>query len=336
MNEYENKIEFMEYLNVLWKRKWFIIIGTFLFLTAAAIISFLIPPIWEVDAIITPCKYIYKDADGTWQEMQFVSSGWIVNTVNQATFNEPIANELSLDPKDIEGLKAEKLRGTDQIRLSIREKDVDKSKLILNSLLNNIKNMCDLHADRRTKRFDSQIESKETEKSIIEEKITVYKEKLDSIKQIKKEVNIEMIDLRKKIEELKKEQHQILNKKNRSESESFTMLHYSNEIQQGLMNYYRLGEMLENRKIEEEIINLEIEDKERLINKIEYEIDDFNGKKLGIRYTQITKKPTSSLSPVSPNKLFNVIIAILLGFIAFTVLSYFIEYLEVQKSKNKK
>ena len=51
------------------------------------------------------------------------------------------------------------------------------------------------------------------------------------------------------------------------------MLHYSNEIHQSSINYNVLNESLGNKKIEEEIINLGIEDNERLINQIEKEIN---------------------------------------------------------------
>ena len=335
MNEYEEKIELMNYLNVLWKRKWFIIIATFLFIAAAAVVSFLLPPKWEVDAIITPSISYYRNVDGEWQEMQFVSSSAIINAINQSAYNELIATELSLDLKDFPKLKAEILNNTYQVRVSIKENDVEKAKLILNSFLNFFKEMCDQTTIRRINRLDSQIKPKEAEKLIRERKIDAYKNKINIIKQRKQEIDKEMSGVRKIIEELKKEHGLILKKKNRSESENITLLHYSNEIQQGLMNNNILNESLENKKIEEEMINLEIEDNERLINQIEKEIHGLKEEILNIHYAQITKEPTSSISPVSPPKLYNVLIAAALGFIIFTMLAYFFEYLEKQKAKSK-
>jgi len=297
MNEYENKIELMNYLNVLWKRKWFIIIATFLFISAAVVISFLMPPKWEVDAIITPSKYFYRNVDGIWQVMPFASSSWIINTINQAAYNERIATELILDLKDFPKLKAEILKNTNQIRVSIKENNVEKAKLILNSLCVHLKNMYDQYADRKIKIFDSQIKSKETEKSILKGKINAYKNKLSIIKKRKQEIEKEMNETRKKIEELKKEREFIIKKKDMSQSESFLMHLYSNEIQHNSMNYSILNESLGKNKIEEEIINLEIEDKERLINQIENEISKLNEGKREIYYAQLTKEPT--LSPKS-------------------------------------
>jgi len=182
MTEYENKIELMNYLNVLWKRKWLIIIATFLLISAAAVVSFLMPPEWEVDAIIEPSKYYYRNIDGIWKEMQFIKSSWIINTINRGVYNERIAAELELNLKDLPKLNVEKLEGTYLIRIYIEEKDVEKAKLIMHSLLNKLKENFDQSADRRIKRFDSQVKSKETEKLILEKKIKANKNKISVIK----------------------------------------------------------------------------------------------------------------------------------------------------------
>ena len=334
MNEYEDKIELMNYLNVLWKRKWIIIIATFLFIAAAVVISFLSPPKWKVDAVFVPSIYIIRTQGGLIQEIPFMNAELMTGIINQATYNNFIATELSLDTKDLTKLKAEHLKGTHQVRVSIIESDIEKAKLILHSLLNRIKGGLDVMADTEIRGVDSQIKSKEIEKLILERKIKAYKKKLNIIKQKKQEIEKDMNEIRKKIEELKKERGLILKKKDRSESESLAMLHYSNEIQHYSMNYIILNESPGKNKIEEEIINLEIEDKERLINMIENEIKDLNDRKGRIYYVQIHKEPTSSISPVSPKKLLNVLIAALLGIITSAMLAFFFEYLEKQKAKS--
>ena len=336
MNGYENKIELMNYLNVFWKRKWFIIIATFLFISAAGIISFFMPPKWEVDAIITPSKFIDRTETGIWREILFIPSRSITWSVNRAVYNNLIATKLGLDIKDMPELTAEILRNTNLVRISIKEKDVEKAKLILHSLCNHLKIKLDSHADFQKKGIDTKIKPKEAEKLILEGKIIAYKNRLSIIKQRKQDIEKEVSNIREKIEELKKERGLILKKKDRSEFESLATLHYSNEIQHNSINYRILNESLGKNKIEEEIINLEIEDKERLINKIEYELNDLNERKRRIHYAQITKEPTSSISPVSPKKLFNVLIAASLGFIIFTMLAFFLEYIEKQKSKSKR
>ncbi len=334
MNEYENKIELMKYLNIFWKRKWFILIATILFIAAAAVISFLSPPKWNIDTIIVPSRIRYRTEEGIFQEIPFIPLNWIIVQTNNGRYNSRIATELSLDLKDFPTLKAENL-DVIAVRISIVEEDVEKAKLILHSLLNHLKRESDNEADREKKRFDSQIKPREKEKEISERKIKTYKNKLNIIKLRKQEIEKEMSDIRGKKEELEKEFRLILKKKNRSEFESFVMLHYSNEIQQSSMNYNILNELLGNKKMEEKIINLEIEDKERLITQTESELIDLNDRKGKIYYAEITKEPTPSTSPVSPKKFLNVLIAALLGLMISTILTFFFEYLEKQKVKNK-
>jgi len=130
-----------------------------------------------------------------------------------------------------------------------------------------------------------------------------------------------MSDIGKRIEALVKEQRLSLKKENRNESESLAMLLYSNEIQQSLEYHNTLNELLSRKKIEEEDINLEI--------------DNLNERKGRLDYTQLLKEPTSSLSPVSPKKKLIVLITGVLGLLIFTMLAFFLEYLEKQKAEGR-
>ncbi|GAG61456.1 unnamed protein product, partial [marine sediment metagenome] len=136
-----------------------------------------------------------------------------------------------------------------------------------------------------------------------------------------------------RIEALEKEQRLSLKRENRSESESLAMLLYSNEIQQSLRYFNTLNELLSSKKIEEENINIEMDNKEKIINQLENEIDNLNERKGRIDYTQLIKEPTSSLYPVSPKKKLNVLIAGILGLMAFTMVAFFLESLEKQKQR---
>ena len=82
MNEYEDEIVLMDYLNVLWKRKWLIIIPTFLLVMAVGVHSFFLPRVWEVDAIIQPSKYFFQDQGGQFREYLVDDPKNIVGQIN--------------------------------------------------------------------------------------------------------------------------------------------------------------------------------------------------------------------------------------------------------------
>lgn len=333
MDENKNEIELIDYLNVIWKRKWFIIIPTFLFIIVAGVISFILPPKWEVDAIIVPSKFLIQTSQGEFNEVVVVDPQQIVGEINGATYNNIIAAELNIDKKKFPKLKADNIRETKLVRIRIIENDVEKAKLILNSLFNHLKRKQDKKIDIEIKGVDSIIKSREIEKLRIEEEIKAYKNKLNIVRQRKKEIEKEMSDIRKRIEVIEEGQLVSLKKENRSESESLAMLLYSNEIQQSLMYNNTLNELLSSKKIDEENINIEIENKQKRIKQLENEINNLNEIKGRIDYAQLTKEPTSSLRPVSPKKKLNVLIAGILGLMIFTMLALFLDYIEKHKSK---
>jgi len=307
MNEYENEKELMDYLNVIWKRKWLIIIPTFVIVVAVGVYSFFLPQIWEVDAIIQPCKGFFQNQEGQFREYVVDDPKHIAVKINQRTYNSLIATELNLDIRSFPELKAENLRDTKLVKIYAKVNDVEKAKLILYSLFNHLKRDLDKEVD--------------VEMKGMEEEIRTYKNKLNIVKQRKKDIEKEMSDIRKRIESLEKEQRLSLKKENRSESESLTMLLYSNEIQQSLRYHNELNELLSSKKIEEQDINLEI--------------SNLNERKRRIDYTQLIQEPTSSLGPVFPKKKRNVMIAGILGLMIFTSLAFFLEYIEKQKIKVK-
>ncbi len=307
MEKNEGEIELIDFLNIIWKRKWLIILSTFFLVIAAGVISFLLPQKWEVDALIQPSKFLVKTAGGQFEEIVIVDPKQIASQINQATYNNKIAAELNLDIRKFPKLKAEDLRDTNLVRVSIKEKDVEKAKLILLSLFNLLKTEPDEKVD--------------VEMKSIEEEIKANKNKLNISKQRKKEIEKEMSVIKKRIEVLEKEQRFSLKKENRSESESLAMLLYSNEIQQSLEYHNTLNELLSRKKIEEEDLNLEIE--------------NLNERKGRLDYAQLIKEPTSSLFPVSPKKKLIILITCILGLLIFTMLAFFLEYLEKQKAKSR-
>ena len=325
-----DETKLIDYLNVAWKRKWLIIIPTFLLVVIVGIYSFIQPEKWEVDAMILPSKFFIQTAQGTFQEVIFSDPAQIASQINQNAYSNLISSELELDIREFPRIKAENLRSTKLIRISIRDKDPEKAKLILHSLLNHLKKELDNKINIEIKGIDTQIRSREIENSRIKEEIKAYQNKLKIVRQRGKEIEEEKGGVKKRIDALEEEQRLNLKKENRSESESLAMLLYSNVIQESLKYHNELIELLSEKKIEEENINLEIENKEERIKQLENEINNLNERKGRMDETQFIKEPTSSLYPVSPNKKRNVLISGILSLIIFSMLAFFLEYLEKQ------
>lgn len=335
MNSNETEVELMDYLNVFWKKKWLIVLPTLFCVITAGLISIIIPPEWETDIIIQPSKFLFKTEEGRFEEYVVTNPRQIAGQINQETYNQLISAELNIFIKDFPELDAENLRDTTLVRVSIREHDIEKAKVILFSLFNHLKAELDKKADIELKGIDYLIKSNEIDKSRLEEEITVFKYKQKILQKREKEIEEEMKDVKVRIEALEKEQIITLNKNNKTESESLGMLLYSNEIQQSLRYYNTLNELLSNKNLEETNLLIAIENKENDIKQTENRIINLSERKGKIDFTQLVKEPTSSIHPISPRKGLNVLIAGVLSLIIFTILAFFLDYIKKNKAKNR-
>jgi len=321
MNGYENETELMDYLKVIWKRKWFIVIPTFFCIVVALVISLLLPPKWEVDALIQPSKFLKQTKKGKFKDVLLIDFKQIAGQIDGGFYNNLIASELNMDIRKLPKFKTENLKDTNLVRVSIREKDVEKAKLFLNSLLKHLKEELDEKAKIELQGIKTKLNSDKKENSRIEQEIKAYyKNELNSIRQRKEYIEKEIGILMKRTEKLEKEERLSLKEKKGSEFEYLTTL----------------VELLKNTIKAEENIKLELKDKKNTSHKLKKRIHDLDERRKRIYYAQIIKEPNSSLSPASPQKLTNVLIAGILGLLIFGMLAFLLEYIEKQKLKLKK
>ena len=219
--EEEREIELIDYINVIWKRKWIIIIPTICLAIITGIISFLLPPKWEIDCIIQPSKFLVQTEQGEFEEVVVTEPKQIAEQINQKSYNHLIAADLNLDIRKFPKLKAENIRDTKLVRISLKENDIEKGKLILSTLFNYLKKDLDRKVEAEIKGIDTQIASKknsikqyeisirdienqiELKKLQIKDKENLIKTKKNEIK--KKENNIELKKLEIKSKEIEKD-----------------------------------------------------------------------------------------------------------------------------------
>jgi len=165
MNEMEHyeEINLMDYVEILWKRKWLIIIPTFLITVAIGIWSFMKTPVWEVDAIIQPSKFLSQNTQGEFVEVIVADPKQVAGQINQASYNAIIAAELNIDLREFPKLKAENLKDTKLVRVAIRDIDINRASKILNSLFRHLKSDFDRRIDVEIKSIDTQIIDKENQ-----------------------------------------------------------------------------------------------------------------------------------------------------------------------------
>lgn len=266
------------------------------------------------------------DQTGNFEQVVVEDPQQIADKVLFDSYNAMIAADMNLGIREIPTIQAENIKETLLTRIWIKNYDVKLSKRILNSLVNFIKDEIDEKIEIEINDIESTIRAEEIENERRIKEIEILKKKLKIIGQRKNDIIEEMKSVKNKIEEIEKEQIKVLQKENRSEIESLGMLLYSNEIQQSLRYYDILNEKLSIERIREEDVNSNMQIENETINKIDNTIANLKERKGTIDYTEIVKKPTSFVNPISPRKKLNILIAFIFGFFMFTLLAFFLEY----------
>lgn len=328
----EKEVYLSDYLNIIWKKKWIIIIGTILSMIVAGVVSFLIKPIYEIDVIVQPGKFFLKSQDGSFEEYVVEEPRQIADKVKYKSYDAIIAFELNIDRKKFPKIMAEDIKNTLLARMWIKDHDVELSQKILHSLVGYLKEDIDKKIDIEIHNVDVGIKSSEIAKEKSIKEIEILGKKLVIIAQRKKDIIKERESAKNKIEDLEREQSKVLKKEKRSEVESLGMLLYSNEIQQSLRYYDYLNEKLSEKRIEEEDMKSKIQEEKTNINFHNNNIENLKEIKGRIDYTKVIKEPTSSTYPISPKKKLNVLIAGILGLMVFIFVAFFINYIEKNKT----
>jgi len=310
MEEYEQEKQLIDYLNVIWKRKWLIVIPTFILCVAVGIYSFLMPDVWEVDSIILPSKFIVQTEQGQFQEVLVADPSQISSQINQNTFNNLIAAELNINIREFPELEAEKLKDTNLIRISLKTQETDQAKTILLFLFNHLKSELDKKIDVEIKSIDTQISSSE---NLINLKNLTIEDRNNAIKIKKNDIKIKKIDIssreiektkvsqeiqsaknkqkiseervnsiieemksvKKRIDDLEEQQKKVL-EQSKEGIEAISLLLYSSEVQQNFRYYNTLDEKINTEKISQENLNLLQLAKKEEIKQLDTQIEKLN------------------------------------------------------------
>lgn len=446
MEQYENEVNLIEYLNVLWKRKWLIIIPTILLALAAGIVSFRTPPAWEVDMLLQPGKFFVQTESGAFNEVSVTDPKQLASEINQGSRNRLISAEFNLDPRKVPKLKAENLKDTKLVRVSLQTGETEKGQAILNLLFQHLKSELDRKIDVEINNLDTQVEQtknkilnleneiktqenailttqseiKTRENAILTtqneikiqqngikfKELDIESRKIDKEKLTKEiesdktrlkitedrivSIYEELKSVKERIKELEEQQRKALAQRKEG-TDALALLLYSTEVQRNFQYSNSLDEKANAERLNRERVAQDIQSKTDVLRQIDNQIDQvrtgmdsnrteietmktgienikndilkvkmgieniknnilnirnsinnanneikfIEDKKNRIDYTQLIKEPTVSLSPVSPRKKRNVLIAGFLGFCCFSILALFLDYVKKGNIRQK-
>jgi len=345
----------MDFLLVVWKRKWQILLPSISLAVLAGLVSFVFPRNYEIDSIIRPSMIFSVNQQGNFQEVMVVDPKQVAGQINQKSYDRLIASQLKIDIAGFPRLRAENLRDTQLIRISLRDDNVGEASAILLALFKHLEIDFNRKIEVEIKSIDAQVKGNEYEinkkdldiKSLEIEQVKNRDEIQSAANKLKisgqkyESLSQEMKSVRKRIDSLEAQQGEVY-KAQPEGATAISLLLYSSEVQQNLRYYNDLDEKLSTERMAQEDYKLAMKSAEQQIKQLTTEIDRLrteienlqntisllNEKKARIDYAQLIKEPTPTVFPVSPNKPFLVLVAGIVGLIFFTPLAFLLEYLK--------
>lgn len=322
---YEDEVDLIDYLRVLWRRKWLIIGGVLACAACAAVIGLLMPRVYEVSTIIEPGIANVKD-DGSLLYIDSVSN--IGTKINEMLYNKRIEDVLHLDPSATKiRFKASIPKGAHMVKIGSLWKEgridlgVKATRYLLDALCDDYKEI----VEQKRGVYDKQILMKQNE-------IGRIARRMESLEIAKRYIIQRMDKLEEEADRIKKNtddliaQRNLLLKKGKADTE-MPLLLYSTTIQQNISYFNEINNQSYNLKREREEVQKEIKSLEKDIDNIKTEIAAFNSIKEMIGGIRIIQEPEVSRRPVKPKKTQIVLLSAVVSLFFFILLAFFIEYI---------
>ena len=326
----EDEIDLKEYIKVIIKRKKLILTIFLISVIVTAIVSFLMPKVYEISMFIEP-PIIAVTAKGI-QNLDSVEN--IQAKINAGVYSKKIIKDLMKDNSYKEkGLKfnVSQPKDTRLIKISLEEQ-ADKTDLgvaILNELLEGLRaDYKDIIEDRKYEvdhhvaLINGQISTKKNEIALKERQLGI---------QAEREVKLfdETQESKSNADKLINERKSLLQTKD-SKDDLFSLL-YTTTIQQNITYSIQLQDELANLKVEKESTKTEIKNLSNDINDLQNEIEKENILKKEIHNVVLVQEPQVSLYAIKPNKKQNILLAAVLSLMMGLFLAFFMESWQKEK-----
>lgn len=302
--EEQHDIEINDYIRIIWKWKWLIIIISLCFAVIAGLISFSMPKIYQATMVIEQ-GVIGLDDDSEVIELDTASN--MKSKIEYQAYNGKVFKKLNVDPKEL-SLKFNAFQLTDSkaIKVSIETREANKGIQALSSLFHIASEEYRPYVDLR--------------KTVLDQKIKMHKHKLNMYLDEKGKLVKQMAWTDANTDRMNGELKTLVAKEGGNE-DKLTLFMYTSIIQQNISRYKDLEKKLG------ELLNL--------IETTESAMEVLETKKSFVENIKLIQPPQSSIYPIKPKRIFNVATAFIAGFIFSVFLSLVLEYIQKIRSHSE-
>lgn len=331
--QFEDEIELMDYLRVIWKWKYLIIAGTLICAIAAGAVSFSQTKVYRIDTVVQPGILGINEAGN---KVYVDSPENVKALIEVGAFDRPVLDNIGESnnngwPKSL-NLEVNIPTQSNVLKVSYETSNVDRGLQILNSLG---KVLLTKYGERVTfpkKEYETQIALNKSNKADCEAERRASKKHIKNIQKRIDELTSQSELIKENTNSLIQERDKFLSD-NTGENNILSAVLYTNTIQQNIalqngykqqINYYitrRRDEKLKLVKLNGEL--------DRLVE----EIKGLEFKKNNVRNIEILQPATAGPYPINPKIKLNVMLATVVGLFAMLFLAFFLEYIQKHKGK---
>jgi len=323
---YEDEINLIDYLRVLWKWKWLIIGGTLICAIVAAVISLQMPRIYEISTVIEPGIAGVRD-DGSFVYLDSVAN--VNGKINEGVYNRKIEETLHLDPLKTEvKFKSAIVKKANAIKVTSQWKKGDTSLgvKVIRQLIRFLSNDYTKIIEQKEGSYSNQIIMKQNEINNMETRKNLQLANLKNIGQITEELLRAIKEVKENVEKIVRQRELLL--ENKKAGNNTTLLLYSTTVQQNVGYFNQLSNELCDLNAREGEIKAKIEEYPEDMADIKAQINTLNLEKGLISNIKTIQEPEVSLHPVKPKKMLIVLLSVVVGLFFMIFLSFFIEYIK--------
>ncbi len=328
----DDEIELIDYLRVLWKWKWLIILITLVCMVLAGVYSFMMPKVYKVSMAIEPG--IIGMNEGV-VPIYLDSAMNIKVKIETGIYNSRILKNLNNDPHKIHvKFKVDNPKKSNVIKISSEweQNRIATGTKVLEQLLLELSLDYENIVNAQTEGTDKEILLKLSEIQSKKNQIDFKQESLKNIKARENKLNPEVITLIEDIKRIKQQRDKIL--KSKTGEDSILPLFYLTFVQQNMTIFNQLNYQLNELRSKEDEVSAEVEQLKRDMNDINTEIERLNIQKSYIENIKVISEPETSIFPIKPKKKLNVALAGVVGFILAIFMSFLAEYIKKSKEKS--
>ncbi|MHC4215604.1 MAG: Wzz/FepE/Etk N-terminal domain-containing protein [Planctomycetota bacterium] len=331
--QFEDEIELMDYLRVIWRWKYLIAAGTLICAVVAGVISFRMPKVYGISMVLQP-GIVKIDDDG---KNIYIDSAENIKAIIEAG---ALDREILIDivesnnnrPSKSLNLKVNIPKNSHALKVSYETSGVDGGLQILANLGQLLLKKYSERVVHFQNEYEMQIDFKKTEVVYSEARIQASERHIKNIQKRIGELSAQIELFNKNTNSLIQERDKFLSN-DTDDSKVLMALLYANAIQQKIALENTSGQEIDKYTTRREDEKLKLDKLKGQLRRLSEEIKHLELKKNNIQNLQILQPPTRSPHPIKPKMKLNVMLAGVAGLFAMLFLAFFLEYIQKHKGE---